>query len=214
MIVPAWMRARHQRSVAPRIPHPVEIAPGPDAAPGEQLGRAHRTPQQGQQPEIDSASGADPAQVQHQDGARAGLDGPNRQRFRVGGGGRLQPRLHHRPALAEVEAEDDPVAAHGGHDGGQIANAAQGLQPDHDPGDAAPEQRRGRVGLGDRAVHQQRPCEGSQLLDQPELRRLALDGIEVGQITFSGAEAAPGSPGAALRGSPSDRGASADRTGW
>ena len=182
-------RARHQRSVASHIPHPVEIAPSPDTAPGEQLGRAHRTPQQGQQPEIDPASGAHAAQVQHQDGARTGLDRPNREGFRIGGGERLQPRLYHRPAMAEVEAEDDPGPAHGGHDRGQIAHAAQGLQPDHNPGDAAPEQRGGRLGLGDRAIDQQRPREGSQLLDQPELRRLTLDGIEVGQITFSGAEA-------------------------
>jgi hypothetical protein len=106
--------ARNQRTVAPGIPHSLQIAAGKYAATREQPNVGQEATERLEQTQIDSAPGTDTTQVQHEDRGDTRARSLLRQAHRIGAcpPGVLQCVMKDRIAKPKIEAEHHAGRSH------------------------------------------------------------------------------------------------------
>ena len=179
-------RGRHQGPVTPGVREAHKIAPRADAAPREQLDLGMRLSERSQEREIEAETRADPGEIDHEDRARARIDGGPHELERRSAVRRTGK--HDGLAATEIEAEDDPPPADRGRDVTQRIEGGQRLEPDDDTFGAVRQHVMRPPRSRHRRIHQQPAAGHGEGIEQRLLRRAAGDGIEIGDIPLVAAQ--------------------------
>ena len=140
-------RAGHQGSVTPRVPHPLEIAAATYTPTSEQPDAGKAPPQLLEQTKIQTPSGSDSPEIQHQQTCCSRFDGLGGEAKRVSRkvAGRTDAGVNDRATHAEVQAEDDPGGPDRVDDSLELGEGAERLETYHDLAGATGEKLQGPV---------------------------------------------------------------------
>ena len=169
-------------------PHePLEIAGPPNTAAGKQGQVRNRQSDRGNRIEVESHAAADAREIEHDDGAGAGIGGAGRDAI-----GRVSRRdaaaCDHRLAVAQVQAEGDAAAVRGVADGPKRCVGGERLETHDHLMDSQRQQPAGAIDRRHAGVHPQRRSERGERGDDSVLRRARQDGVEVRDVELPKAE--------------------------